>query len=203
MGARCSDGRGRNMRAGYREPSAVSSRAVLGAGPPNENRRVASRAGAARGRVVMRLLMLCMVLSLGCSNSRSGKAKDVVGGGDSGSFGDVAGADAVVPRLGPPSPALGCLRDQVCAGVQGGREDCEPGERCSTTLAVPKCQKLYCEGPGESRDPSVGGHPLREGPRVRDGGFGSAVPGSRVRGEGVWSRRVRGELRGVPPGLDV
>jgi hypothetical protein len=98
---------------------------------------------------------LVVVLSAwSCGSSRSKSKKDVVGGG--GSEVQSSTEPDVPAPLGPPQTAVGCLREQVCAGVQGGREDCEPGERCNTTLAVPKCQKLYCADVGESCDPSVG-----------------------------------------------
>jgi sulfatase modifying factor 1 len=101
------------------------------------------------------VVWLVVVLSAwSCGSSRSGSKKDVVGGG--GSEVQSSTEPDVPAPLGPPQTAVGCLREQVCAGVQGGREDCEPGERCNTTLAVPKCQKLYCAGVGESCDPSVG-----------------------------------------------
>ncbi len=112
-----------------------------------------------------------VALSVGCSGRSSGGDR---GGGSSGAgdgggsslsdgasgAADVAevssgpGEDALPPPRPPTEPD--CLREQLCAPSEGGDDDCAPGERCNTTLDVPKCQTLYCAGAGESCDPSVG-----------------------------------------------
>ena len=65
--------------------------------------------------------------------------------------GDKDTLDASLPPVEVTSPGK-CLTDRLCAA----EADCQPGERCNTTLVPPECQKLYCALEGEACDPGHG-----------------------------------------------